>query len=147
LTTTTQRLPQYAVGQAATYAGQIRTLVRVRSDGLTTQCRQAGLPLELAELCAGLLASVVDDLVEASRLKPADFERSKRIERVLAAAEEPAVFALRCAMAASPTNARACVRHWDNICDAGERGKLAWLLGMQTDTAARYGKKMQKLAN
>lgn len=100
--------------------------------------------MELAELCGGLLASVVDDLVTASTLRRSDFERSKRLERVLQAANEPCVFALRIAMAASPTNGRACLRHWDAICDQEERGKLAWLVGMRTDTSERYSKKMQK---
>jgi len=36
------------------------------------------------------------------------------------------------------------VRHWDAICDKAERGKLAWLLGMDTDTGYRYGQKIFK---
>lgn len=140
------RLSQYAVGQVVTHVDQIRTLVRVQSTALTTACRQRGLPLELAELCGGLLASVVDDLIAASQLDRMDFERSKRMERILAATQEPSLSALRIAMAASPTNGRACARHWDAICDQGERGKFAWLLGMDTDTAYRYGKKVEKRA-
>jgi len=139
----TIRLPQIAVERTAAHAERIRLLVRLQSTVLTTACRQAGLPLDLAELCGGLLASVVDDLVTVSRLPRTDFERSKRMERILAATEEPAASALRCAMAASPTNGRACVRHWDAVCDKAERGKLAWLLGMDTDTGYRYGKKMK----
>lgn len=103
--------------------------------------------MDLAELCGGLLASVCDDLVEASRLPRTDFERAKRLERVLAATAEPARSALCVAIAASPTNGRACARHWDAICDQGEQGKFAWLIGMDTDNAHRYGKKMQKLLN
>jgi hypothetical protein len=114
---------------------------------MTLACRQAGLPLELAEMCGGLLASVVDDLVTVSKLPKTDFERAKRLERVLAAVDEPAVFALKIAMAASPTNGRACARHWDAICDKGERGMLAWRLGLDTDNAHRYGKKIEKLRN
>jgi len=140
----TIRLPQIAVETAAKHAERIRLLVRLQSTVLTTACRQAGLPMDLAELCGGLLASVVDDLVTVSRLPRTDFERSKRMERILAATEEPAASALRCAMAASPTNGRACVRHWDAICDKAERGKLAWLLGMDTDTGYRYGQKIFK---
>lgn len=120
--------------------------MRTESLTLTTACRQAGLPIELAEVCAGLLASVVDDLVAASKLPKADFERAKRMERVLAAADEPAASALRLAVAASPTNGRACARHWDAICDKSEIGKFAWLLGMQTEAAWRYGKKVEKRA-
>jgi hypothetical protein len=75
-----------------------------------------------------------------------DFERAKRLERVLAATQEPAVFALRIAMAASPTNGRACARHWDAICEKGERGMFAWALNMDTDNAYRYGKKIEKRA-
>ena len=142
----TIRLPQIAVETAAKHAERIRLLVRLQSTVLTTACRQAGLPMDLAELCGGLLASVVDDLVTVSRLPRTDFERSKRMERILAATEEPAASALRCAMAASPTNGRACVRHWDAVCDKAERGKLAWLLGMDTDTGYRYGKKMKDRA-
>jgi len=100
----------------------------------------------MAELCGGLLASIVDDLVTVSRLDRTDFERAKRMERVLACTEEPAVSALRCAMAASPINGRACARHWDAICDKGEVGKLAWLLGMDTDSAYKYSKKVEKRA-
>ena len=91
------RLPQYPVEQAASQAERIRPLVRVQSQALTTACRQHGLPIELAELCGGLLASVADDLIAVSKLARTDFERSKRMERILAATEEPAVFALhRC---------------------------------------------------
>lgn len=140
------RLSQYAVESTANHAVRIGALVRLKSTALTTACRQAGLPLELAELCGGLLASVVDDLVAASKLPRNDFERAKRMERVLAATEEPAIYALRLAMAASPTNGRACARHWDAICDHAERGMFAWLLGMQTDTAYKYSKKIEKRA-
>ena len=123
---------------------RIRKLVRMKSDTLTTQCRQAGLPIELAELCGGLLASVVDDLVAASKLRRSDFERAKRLERVVAATNEPAVFALRIAMAASPTNGRAVLRHWDQLCEHEERGMLAWLVGMRTDAAEKYSRRNAK---
>lgn len=119
-------------------------LVRIASPALTMACRQAGMSMELAELCGGLLASVVDDLVTIGRLRRTDFERSKRMERVLASTDEPAASALRIAMAASPINGRAAARHWDAICEKHELGKLAWLLGMQTETAYRYGKKIEK---
>src|SRR6266481_8091984 len=98
------RPSQYAVERTYAHAARISTLVRIKSVTLTTAVRQAGLPMELAELCGGLLASVVDDLVMASQLDKTDFERAKRMERVLAACEEPAVSALRIACAASPTN-------------------------------------------
>lgn len=135
------RLPQWALEQTATHAPEIRRLVRMQSPTLTTACRQHGMPMELAELCGGLLASVVDDLVTASKLRRADFERAKRLERVIEATNEPAIFALRIAMAASPTNGRACVRHWDAICDKPERGMLAWLVGIRTDAADKYSRK------
>lgn len=111
---------------------------------MTTACRQAGLPLELAELCGGLLASVVDDLVTASKLRRSDFERAKRMERVLEATNEPALFALRIAMAASPTNGRAVLRHWDQLCEQEERGMLAWLVGMRTDASEKYSRQHAK---
>lgn len=138
------RLSQFSVEQTARYAARIRPLARIVSPSLTTACRQAGLPMELAELCGGLLASLVDDLIAASALPRTDFERSKRMERILATTEEPTVSALRLAMAASPTNGRACARHWDAICDKTEVGKLAWLLGLDTDTAYKYSKKVEK---
>lgn len=100
----------------------------------------------MAELCGGLLASVVDDLVAVSKLSKTDFERTKRKQRILAAADEPAASALRIAMAASPLNGRAAVAHWDAICEKHETGKLAWLLGMDTETAYKYGKKIEKRA-
>jgi hypothetical protein len=102
--------------------------------------------MDLAELCGGLLASVIDDLIMIGRLARTDFERTKRKERVLAAAREPADSALRIAIAASPINGRAAVAHWDAICDKYEIGKLAWLLRMDTDTAWRYSKKIEKRA-
>lgn len=138
------RMPTRAIEQATYNAARISTLVRIKSPVMTTACRQAGLPLELAELCGGLLASVVDDLVTASKLPRTDFERAKRLERVLEATNEPAIFALRIAMAASPTNGRACVRHWDAICEKPERGMLAWLVGLRTDAAEKYSKKVEK---
>lgn len=138
------RLSQHAVEKTAAHAARIRALVRITSPSITTACRQAGLPIELAELCGGLLASVVDDLISASKLPRSDFERAKRLERILAATQEPAIFALRIAMAASPTNGRACVRHWDAICEKPERGMLAWLVGLRTDAAEKYSKKVEK---
>lgn len=138
------RLSQHAVETATKASDSIRRLVRMKSDMLTTHCRQAGLPIELAELCGGLLASVLDDLMAIGRLPRTDLERSVRMEAVLAATNEPAASALRIAMAASPINGRACVRHWDAICEKHELGKMAWLLGMDTETAYRYGKKIEK---
>lgn len=140
------RLSQHAVETAYTQSERIRPFVRMQSAALTTHCRQAGLPIELAELCGGLLASVVEDLIAVSRMPRTDFERTKRKQRVLAATEEPACSALRLAMACSPINGRAAVAHWDAICDKWEIGKLAWLLGMDTDTSWRYGKKIEKRA-
>jgi hypothetical protein len=116
----------------------------MQSVKLTTACRQAGLPLDLAELCGGLLASVLDDLEAIGRLPTTALERSVRMEAVLAATQEPASYALRIAMAASPINGKAAARHWDAICDRRERGKFAWLLGLDTDSAYSYGAKMQR---
>jgi hypothetical protein len=140
------RIPQTAMETANTHRQRITTLVRIASPALTMACRQAGMSMELAELCGGLLASVVDDLVAIGRLRRTDFERSKRMERVLASTDEPAASALRIAMAASPINGRAAARHWDAICEKHELGKLAWLLGMQTETAYKYGRKMERRA-
>jgi hypothetical protein len=111
---------------------------------MTTACRQAGLPLELAEMCGGVLASVVDDLIVISRLPRTDFERTKRKERILAVAQEPACYAFKLAAAASPINGRAAVAHWDAICEKHELGKLAWLLGMDTELGYKYGKRILK---
>lgn len=138
------RLSQHAVETAVQSSDSIRRLVRINSPTLTTACRQAGLPIELAELCGGLLASVLDDLMTIGRLSRTSLERSVRMEAVLAATSEPAVSALRIAMAASPINGRACVRHWDAVCEKHELGKLAWLLNMDTETAYRYGRKLEK---
>jgi hypothetical protein len=99
------------------------------------------LPIELAELCGGLLASVVDDLVTIGNLRRTDFERTKRKQRVLAAADEPAASALRIAIVASPVNGRAAIAHWDAVCEGYELGKLAWLLGMDTETSWGYGRR------
>lgn len=138
------RMPQHAVSTAYAAIDRVRPHVRIKSPVLTTACRQAGLPTELAEICGGLLASVVDDLVAIGKLGRTDFERSKRKERILAATEEPALSALRCAMAASPVNGRAAVAHWDAICEKWERGKFAWLLGLDTETAYGYGRRLEK---
>jgi hypothetical protein len=140
------RPSQVYVQTANTHAAQIRPLARMSSPTLTTACRQLGLPLDLAELCGGLLASVVDDLVTISRLSRSDFERTKRMQRVLAAAQEPAASALRVAIAASPINGRAAVAHWDMVCERHERGKFAWLLGMDTELAYKYSKRVEKRA-
>lgn len=139
-----RRLPQVAVETASRHSNGIRTLVRIDSPTLTTACRQAGLPIELAELCGGLLASVVDDLVAIGNLRRTDFERTKRKQRVLSAADEPAASALRIAIACSPVNGRAAVAHWDAICEGFELGKLAWLLGMDTETARLYARRVEK---
>jgi hypothetical protein len=139
------RLSQYAMQSACEEIARIRPFVRKESTALTTACRQAGMPMELAEVCGGLLASVVDDLVAASGLPKSSFERTKRMVRVLKTAQEPASHALRLAMAASPINGEAAVMHWDAICEDRERGKLAWLLGMSTEAAWKYGKRMEKM--
>lgn len=141
------RLSQIAVQTVVRMAVRIKPLVRMESPTLTTACRQAGLPIELAQLCGGLLASVVDDLVTIGRLKRSDFERTKRKQRVLAATDEPAASALRLAIAASPVNGRAAVAHWDAICEGYELGKLAWLLGMDTETSHGYGRRLDKRGN
>lgn len=140
------RLSQFAVETANASSERIRLSVRITSPALTTACRQAGLPLGLAELCGGVLATVVDDLVEVGRLRKTDFERTKRKQRVLAAAEEPTRSALRIAVAASPVNGRAAVAHWDAICERHEIGKLAWLLGMETEAAIKYSRQVEKKA-
>lgn len=140
------RLSQHYVETAVQHADKIAVHVRIDSPVLTTHCRQAGLPLAMAQLCGGLLASVVDDLIAVSRLPRTDFERSKRKERILSVTDEPAVSALRIAIAASPINGRAAAAHWDTICEKYEIGKLAWLLGMDTDTAYRYGKRREQRA-
>lgn len=102
------------------------------------------MSIELAELCGGLLASVVDDLVAIGKLRRTDFERTKRKQRILAAAEEPARSALRIAVAASPVNGRAAVVHWDTICEQAEVGKLAWLVGLDTETSYAYGRRQER---
>jgi len=144
-TLATVPIGQHYVAQAMSGLADIRQLVRVHSETLTTACRQRGLPIELATVCAGLLATVVDDLVTVGQLGPKDFERSKRMERVLAACEEPAASALRLAIAASPVNGRAAVRHWDAICDRPEIGLMAWCVGLDTDNARAYGRRRQRL--
>lgn len=138
------RLSQFSVETAFKAAESIRPLVRIESPTLTTACRQHGLPLELAQLCGGLLASVVDDLVTIGKLRRTDFERTKRKQRVLVAADEPARSALRIAIAASPVNGRAAVAHWDAVCEKHEVGKLAWLLGLDTEMAYAYGRRQER---
>lgn len=138
------RLSQVYVRTAYENAERIKPLVRIESPHLTTQLRQRGLPIELAQLCGGLLASVVEDLVTIGNLRRTDFERTKRKQRVLAAADEPAASALRVAIAASPINGLAAVAHWDAICEGYELGKLAWLLGVDTETSAGYGRRLTK---
>lgn len=141
---TVTRMSEVFVSTALRHTDRIRPLVRMESPVLTTQCRQAGLPIELAALCAGLLASVVEDLVSIGRLPRSDFERTKRKQRVLSAADEPAASALRLAIAASPINGRAAVAHWDAICEPYELGKLAWLLGLDTEMATAYARRLRK---
>lgn len=141
---TITRPSQAAVQTAFRHQDRIRRLVRIESATLTTACRQAGLPIELAELCGGLLASVIEDLIVIGGLRRQDFNRTKRKERVLAAADEPAASALRVAIACSPINGRAAVAHWDAICEGYELGKLAWLLGLDTETARYYARRVDK---
>lgn len=140
------RLPQLSMETAVRAAESIRPLVRIDSPTLTTACRQAGMSLELAQLCGGLLASVIEDLVAIGHLARTDFERTRRLQRVLVAAEEPARSALRIAVAASPVNGRAAVAHYDMVCSKPERGKLAWLLGLDTEAAYKYGKQHERRA-
>ena len=59
------------------------------------------------------------------------------------AAQEPALHALRIAIAASPVNGTAAVAHWDAIAEPYEIGKLAWLLGMDTEMAYAYGRRQR----
>ena len=138
------RLPQYALEQVSANTAIIRSFVRVNSLSLIEACKRRGLTVEHAAICAGVLASVIEDLVVIGRLQRNDFERTKRKQRVLAAACEPIVSALRCAVAASPVNGRAAIEHWDVVCEKHEIGKLAWLLGMQTEASHKYSKKAEK---
>jgi hypothetical protein len=141
---TTTRLSQVYVATVNQYQDRINLAVRIKSPILTTACRQAGLPIELAELCGGLLASVTDDLQQIGLMRRTDIMRTKRKQRVLAAADEPYASALRIAIAASPVNGRAAVAHWDAICEGYELGKLAWLLGLDTETSWGYGRRMER---
>jgi hypothetical protein len=145
----TTRLSGFAIEQVSRHAPAIRSkLVRFTSPALTRACTDAGLTIEQAELCGGLLASVIDDLIAVSRLARNDFERTKRKERIIAACSEPASYALRIAIAASPINGRAAVAHWDAVCankyERHEIGKLAWLLGMETEGAKRFARRLDK---
>lgn len=137
-------MPQHSVGAVIAGLERIRPLVRVSSVTLTTACRQAGLPIDLAEVCGGLLASVTDDLIAVSTMPKNHIERSRRLERIISACQEPAASALRCAIAASPLNGKAAVRHWDTVCDKREIGKMAWLLNMPTDAAYQYSRQIEK---
>lgn len=139
------RLSQTAMQTVVAHTDRIGEHVRMYSPALMTACRQAGMPIELARLCSGLLTTVADDLVAIGSLPKTSFERSKRMERVLAAVDEPCASALRLAMAASPINGRACVRHWDAVCEKHELGKLAWLLGVETELAWKYGKRVERM--
>jgi hypothetical protein len=138
------QLSHHSVGVVHKHMERIRPLVRSESLTLLTACRSAGLPMELAEVCSGLLATVVDDLVQVGRMARTDFERTKRLQRILTCAEEPAVSALRLAMAASPLNGRAAVAHWDVVCEPRDRGRLGWLLRANTESAYRYGRGVEK---
>jgi hypothetical protein len=142
----TARLSGFAIEQVSRHAPAIRSkLVRFTSPALTAACTKAGLTREQAELCGGLLASVIDDLIAISRLARTDFERTKRKERIIAACSEPASYALKIAIAASPINGRAAVAHWDAVCankyEKHEIGRLAWLLGMDTDASKKYSQR------
>ena len=141
------RISQYCVESTVKQLPAIKAHVRLHSDVLTAAVRQTGLPTSIAEVCGGLLASMIDDLVAIGNLRQQDFERTKRKQRVLALAEEPALSGLRIAIAASPINGQAAVHHWDAICEKYERGKLAWLMGMQTDTSYGYAKRIEKMQN
>lgn len=101
----------------------------------------AGMPADLAEICGGTLASVIDDLIAIGRLPRHDFDKTKRKQRVLATTDEPFAWALRLAIAASPVNGRAALAHWDAICEGWELGKFAFLLGVDTEMSRRYGRK------
>lgn len=138
------KFSQYAIERASAGKHLIRPLLRMQSESVLAQCKFAGLPDALAEVCAGLLASVVDDMVNIGQLDRTDFERTKRKQRILAATEQPAISALQLAIAASPINGRAVVAHWDIICEQHEIGKLAWLLGMDTELSYKYSKQREK---
>lgn len=139
-----RRIPPAVVETVSMNVRTIRQLVRMQSPALTQACERAGLPASIADTCAGLLASVVEDLIAVGNMRRTDFERTKRKERILQAAHEPAASALRLCMLASPLNGRAAVSHWDAICEQHEIGKLAWLLGADTETAYSYGKRISR---
>jgi hypothetical protein len=143
------KVAQYALEQATRHSTAIRAkLVRFSSPALTRDCVIAGLTTDLADLCGGLLASVIDDLITVGKLPRTDFARTKRKERILAACQEPASNALKIAIAASPINGRAAIAHWDALCgnkyERHEIGKLAWLLGVDTEAARRYGRRIEQ---
>jgi hypothetical protein len=141
-----ERPAAYVLEQIGKHANEIRLAVRIKSRLLTAACENVGLSAVHAELCGGVLASVVDDLIAVGKLGRTDYERTKRKQRILATAVEPVCFALKAAIVASPVNGRAAVEHWDVICEQYEIGKFAWLLGVPTEMAWRYSRRMEKHA-
>jgi len=105
------------------------------------------LPIELAELCGGLLASVVDDLVTIGRLPRLDFERTKRKQRVLRLLTSPQRRRYGWLSLRRRSMGARLWRTGTLFVRASSWAKLAWLLGMDTETSWGYGRRQEKRNN
>jgi hypothetical protein len=116
------------------------------SAALRTRCERLGLPREVAFAVAGAVTKMLALLSRCERPTNAAerFGRQRALAQIRRSLDSFVADAVRIAMIADPPTGDALVRVWDEVCDRGERGLLAWSLGAATPSAHRYGEKLAK---
>lgn len=113
-----ERPPQALVEYTADYAP---------SPGLVAKATARGLPPAAAEIACAVLTKAIACLDEASSMRRG-YGRAKRLEQALEACHEPTATALRLAMVACPTDGRALLRLWREVCEPNERNAMIEML-------------------
>jgi hypothetical protein len=115
---------------------------------LQTRCERIGLPEEVAFAVAGVVTKMLALLSRCERPTNAAerFGRQRALAQIRRSLDSFVADAVRIAMMADPPTGDALVRVWDEVCDRGERGLLAWSLGAATPSARCYGEKLARNA-
>lgn len=98
------------------------------APALLARATAMGLPPAIAQTACTVLQKAVRCLDEAGRARRGTFKRVKLIETAVDACREPVASALRLGMLASPTDGRAFLRLWCDVCEPWERNKLVDML-------------------
>jgi hypothetical protein len=113
---------------------------------LLQRCERIGLPAEVASPIASVVTKMLALLSCCERPTNAGerFGRQRALAQIRRSLDSFVADAVRIAMIADPLTGDALVRVWDEVCDAEDRGLMAWSLGVTTESARRYGERLAK---